>query len=100
MSTMCDSCKQPMQPDDGCARIMITDPSPDYSSVSVENLPTFRRPPALDVCAACLLKLVTALSLPPDTFTPRPPRVEPAVPTPAGALTEEDLIKLGLKDNP
>ena len=97
MSTICDSCKQPVYLDEGCARIMINDPSPDFRALPVDAvLPIFRRAPQLDLCAQCLVKLITALSLPPDTFTPRLSPVASVVPT--GILTEEDLVKLGLKE--
>lgn len=97
MSTVCDSCKQLVNEENGHARVSIFDPSPDFSA-AVISLP--RRPPTIDLCATCLLKLITSLGLPPDTFIPRPPRIEPAEPRPVGALTEEDLVKLGLKDVP
>jgi hypothetical protein len=100
MSTVCDSCKQTLRQDDGCARIMITDPAPDFQNITAGSLPTFRRPPEIDLCAVCLLKLIAALDLPPNTFTPRPPRAEPTEHVPVGALTEEDLVRLGLKDAP
>lgn len=103
MSTICDSCKQGLREDDGCARIMITNPSVDYATLSPEDLHTLHRrslTSTLDLCATCLMKMIASLSLPPDTFTPRPPRAEPADSTPVGALTEEDLVKLGLKESP
>lgn len=100
MSTICDSCKQPMHRDDGYAQIMVNDPMPDYTSMSPEEIKISmsRRPSTLDVCAACVVKLVTALELAPDTFTPRPPPADSRESPPAGALTDEDLIKLGLKE--
>ena len=78
MSTLCDSCKQTVHQEDGYARIVISDPTPDLQSISVEALPTHRYPPQIDLCANCLTKLIEVLSLPPDTFTPRPPRPEHA----------------------
>jgi hypothetical protein len=97
MSMMCDSCKQIVNEENGHARISISDPSPDFSA-AVISMP--RRPPTIDLCATCLLKLIASLALPPDTFTPRAPRVEPTEPTPMGALTQEDLVRLGLKETP
>jgi hypothetical protein len=44
------------------------------------------------------VKMIAALNLPPDTFTPRP--LPTVAETPAGALTEDDLVKLGLKESP
>ena len=78
---------------------MINDPSPDFRTLPVDGaIPTFRRPPQLDLCAACLVKLIGLMKLPPDTFTPRPPPAEPT--SPVGALTREDLAKLGLTETP
>jgi hypothetical protein len=96
MSTLCDSCKQVVRQEDGCARVMVHDPVPDFQALSVELIPTYRNPPQIDLCAACLTRMVEVLGLPPGTFTPRARRIE-SVPSP-GALTEEDLIGLGLKE--
>lgn len=96
MSTICDSCKQPISQDDGGARVTIQDPSPDFSINA--PLPNIRRPPQLDICAACTLTMVKVLSLPPDTFTPRQPPAKPN--TPSGGLTDEDLQELGLSTKP
>lgn len=102
MSKICDSCKQSMPQGGGGAEIWITDPTPDFRNMSVDTFDTLpittRQPPRLDICPSCLLRLVDTLALPPDTFTPRLPPAEP--PTPAGALTEEDLVELGLKEKP
>lgn len=94
MSMICDSCKQPLVQDDGYGQIRISDPTFDYRS---GKTPTFRTPPQIDLCSSCLLKMIGALGLPPDTFVPRPP--PPPAPPPlelAGALTPEDLVALGL----
>lgn len=105
MSTMCDGCKQLLDQDDGHARVSIFDPAPDFSSNKIwtavpEGISLPRRAPQIDLCATCLLKLIAALDLPPDTFVPRPPRAEPVADVPAGALTPEDLVALGLKVDP
>lgn len=96
MSTICDSCKQPVPPDEGGAKITIQDPSPDFSINA--PLPTFRRSPQLDICAACTLTMIKVLNLPPDTFTPRQPPATPDIPS--GGLTDEDLQALGLQETP
>jgi hypothetical protein len=96
MSTVCDSCKQTLLQEEGCARIIISDPAPDFQDISVKAGSTYRRPPQIDLCANCLTKLIAALNLPPDTFTPRPPPHAESLPC-TGALTDEDLVRLGLK---
>jgi len=103
MSTICDSCKQPLKRDDGCASLSITDPTPDYSTIAVDDLPKFRhrRSPQIDFCATCLVKLIEVMALPPDTFAPGPPpATAPVEDLPQGALSQEDLIALGLKEVP
>lgn len=96
MSTVCDSCKERLNVADGCAGLSIYDPAPDFRAMVISRP---RRPPQIDLCAGCLLKLIEVLKLPPDTFTPRlPPPAEPAL---VGALTAEDLLQLGLnKEDP
>jgi hypothetical protein len=92
VSTRCDVCQATVSQDDGWARLSIFDPAPDFSSPAI--LPPPRRPPQLDLCAACLVRAIELLGLPRDTFVPRP---APAAPPPAaGALTPGDLVALGL----
>lgn len=97
MSTICDSCREPMPPDEGGARVTIQDPTPDFRTVTADSLPSYRRPPQLDLCPRCLMKLIEHLHLPADTFTPQLPAAKA---TPAGALTAKELIDLGLGLDP
>lgn len=96
MSTLCDSCKQIASPSEGGARVTVQDPALDLRALAPDaEIPSFRRPPQLDLCASCLVALIKFLDLPEDTFTPQ---VLPAAPPPPpGALTEEDLKQLGLE---
>lgn len=96
MSTICDACKKVLDHDDGCARVMITDPTPDFHSLSpdeIAGLSHRRTLPQVDLCATCLTKMIEVMELPPDTFTPRPARAATAS---TGALSAEDLAQLGI----
>lgn len=96
MSIKCDSCKQNLNQDDGSARMMISDPTPDFRG---GEMPVIRRSPQLDLCATCLVKAIEILGLPADAFVPRSKPAAPAAPPESsGALTPDDLIELGLTD--
>ena len=103
---VCDVCGTKFGHDDGHANLRVTPPRPNFKlfqALATAGLPyESPEPLALDLCVECTKKVLATLGLPtegcelPQLPTVEDPRADPAEKPLAGALTLDELRKLGL----
>jgi hypothetical protein len=110
MGMVCDVCETKFGHDACHANLRVTPPRPDFKlfqALAAAGQPyESAEPLALDLCVECTKKVLLTLGLPIDGCElpqlPEPPKADKvdAEPAPnAGALTEEELRKLGMTDD-
>jgi hypothetical protein len=106
MAKVCDACGTKYKHDDGETTLRVSPPSMSHEMLMARvdrGLPYAPPMPSLDVdlCIQCTSKVLAILGMPTEIcelpqLPPAPP--PPSEPSNAGALTDDDLRKLGLLD--